>query len=90
MKKDTGRPTRKGRALLHEMAKDERVILVQKHPKRFMELEYHLNSFPRRKLKAEMVAHLARTGYLRLSPRGYLVLTPKGMLNASIVEEKQK
>lgn len=69
--------------LLLEMATDQRVLLIQRHPRKFMALRYTINSFPMRHLQHQMVAKLARLGYLKISTRGYYVLTNKGMLAAS-------
>lgn len=81
--------TRAGRRLLHELAKTNRVILVQRHPRITMGVRYHINSFPIRLLSAQMVSNLARHGYLSLNRRGFYAITVKGQLEASIIEEKR-
>jgi hypothetical protein len=82
--------TRAQRQLLNEMAKDERVLLVQRHPRMAMAVQYSINSFPLRRVRAPMVAILARKGYLTLTRRGYYTLTMKGQLLASVVEEGKR
>ncbi len=78
------------RKLCHEMAKDERVILIQKHPRITMGIRYSINAFPIRNLRGSMVASLARGGYLTLNRRGYYILTAKGQLVASLKEERKR
>lgn len=78
------------RRLVHEMASDRRVILLQRHPRRWYGLRYSINAFPIRTLHATMVALLARRGYLRLDKRGYYVLTVKGQLEASLKEQRRR
>jgi hypothetical protein len=78
------------RHLLWEMAKDRRVILVQRHPRQWCGLRYSLNSFPIRTLQGTMVATLAKKGYLTLGKRGYYVLTTKAQLEASLKERRSR
>jgi hypothetical protein len=82
--------TRSQRNLLHEMAKDERVIFLQKHPRLWMGIRYAINSFPMRTLYGTMVAKLAQGGYLKLDRRGYYILTAKGQLQASITDVRKR
>lgn len=82
--------TKAQRRLLWEMAHDQRVILVQKHPRIWCGLRYALNSFPIRTLHASMVAVLAEEGYLTLGRRGYYVLTTRGQLEASLKEVRAR
>jgi hypothetical protein len=72
------------------MAKDSRVILLQKHPRLWMGLRYSINSFPMRTLGGTMVAKLAQLGYLKLDRRGYYVLSTKGLLEASITDIRSR
>jgi hypothetical protein len=82
--------TRARRRLLREMAINERVILVTKHPRKWMGIQYSINSFPIRTLHADMVASLAQNGYLTFNKRGYYVLTTLGQLEASVAEIQKK
>lgn len=78
------------RALLHEMAKDERSIFMQKHKRRWMEVSYFINSFPVRNLKASMVTTLLAKGMIRIHPRGHFVLTTRGQLEASVTDIRKR
>jgi hypothetical protein len=82
--------TKAQRTLLHEMASDRRVILLQRHPRQWCGLRYSINAFPIRTLHGTMVASLAQRGYLRLDKRGYYVLTVKGQLDASLKEQRRR
>jgi hypothetical protein len=76
------------RRLICELGTDERAIFIMKHPRKWMEIRYAINSFPMRTLRGTVVATLAREGYLRLDKRGYYVLSTKGQLVASIEKER--
>ena len=82
--------TRGMRALLHEMAADERFIFMQKHKRKWMEVSYFINSFPMRNLKASMVTTLLSKGMIRIHPRGHFVLTTRGQLEASITDTRKR
>ncbi len=82
--------TRAQRALLLEMADSKRVILIMKHSKEWMGLKYSINSFPIRQLRADMVARLARLGYLQINKRGFYELTISGMLEASLEKQRRR
>jgi hypothetical protein len=72
------------------MAKESRVIFLQKHKRIWMGIRYAINSFPMRTLQGTMVAGLAQAGYLELNKRGYYTLTAKGQLEASIVDLRKR
>lgn len=76
--------------LIWEMAKDRRVILIQRHPRMWCGLRYSLNSFPIRTLHSTMVAALAEKGYLTLGRRGYYTLTTKAQLAASLKDRRKR
>ena len=75
--------------LMQEMARDQRVILIQRHPRRWMELRYTINSFPMRNLQHQTVTKLVQLGCIRLNNRGYYVLSTKGMLVAARYQQRQ-
>jgi len=81
--------TRHQRALVLEMAEGGRKILIMKHPQEWMGLRYSINSFPMRRLNADMVARLARLGYLQTNRRGFYELTVTGMLEASLEKARR-
>jgi len=86
MGRKLGELTRGMRALLHEMAADERSIFIQKHKRKWMEVSYFVNSFPIRNLRVSMVTTLLELGMIRVHPRGHFVLTTRGQLEASVTE----
>jgi hypothetical protein len=82
--------TRAQRQLLWEMAHDQRVLFMMRHPRQWMGIRYSINSFPMRTVSGVMVATLAKKGYLRTDKRGYYVLSTKGLLAASIKDVRKR
>lgn len=78
------------RKVMREMAKDQRVILIQKHPRITMGVRYSINSFPVRNLRPSLVTTMARRGFISLSRRGFYLLTNRGQLVASLTEERAR
>lgn len=89
-KKKERKLTGSQRRLIFEMAKHQRAIFIVKHPRRWCDIRYSINSFPMRTLQGTMVATLAREGYLRMDKRGYYVLTVKAQMVASLKESKEQ
>lgn len=82
--------TQTQRALICEMARDRRVILMERHPRLWSGIRYYINAFPRRSIRTVTVTFLAMNGYLALGRRGYYEVTNKAMLIASLAERRRQ